>query len=307
LKIWNPLNFHQPRFGEEYKELRAKYGLDKPETADAGFLEFQKAALLARSPLTRSPMECTFLGELFSLEKCYAEAMFLFNLVPEFSTAQWRLGMVYRDAEGVEQDLVKAVSFFEKAANQGDPRGICDLGMCYGLGIGVDKDVKKAMALFRHGADQGHMSSVFNPAVIFMNGDDGVEKDEEQAIALLNQAADLGYISSLRQLGQIYRRIPEYRDPFKAVAYFLRGAEKDDREAALYLGEMYLDGEGIERNVDQALHFFEMAANLGLAKAQRILGFMHVQGKGLPITKRLPSFSNQLQIRGTLLRAIFWG
>ena len=259
-----------------------KYGLDKPETADSGFLEFQMAALLARSPL-----ECTFLGELFSLEKFHADAMFLFNLVPEFSMAQWRLGLMYRDAEGVEQDLVKAFSFFEKAANQGDPRAICDLGMCYRHGRGVEKDVKKGVALFRQGTDLGHVTSIYDLAIEFLYGEDGVEKDEAQAITLFTQAADLGHLKSLCRLGLIYRTglasVPESRDPRKAVEYFLKGVEKDDPKSALYLAEMYLNGEGIERNVDQALHFFEMAANLGLAEAQRILGIMYVQGKEVPI------------------------
>ena len=58
------------------------------------------------------------------------------------SGAQLALGKLYFEgAEGVEQNHKKAAVWFQKAADQGNARGMFNLGVCYDGGLGVDKDV----------------------------------------------------------------------------------------------------------------------------------------------------------------------
>ncbi len=47
------------------------------------------------------------------------------------------------------------------------------------------------------------------------------------------------------------------------------------------LGMMYLNGRGVERNVDEAAHWFRTAVLAGNAQAQTSLGVMHIQGLGV--------------------------
>ena len=58
--------------------------------------------------------------------------------------AQYNLGVMYRDGEGVRQDYKKAIEFFKKAANQGLVRAQNNLGLMYYNGQGVRQDYKKA-------------------------------------------------------------------------------------------------------------------------------------------------------------------
>ena len=59
-------------------------------------------------------------------------------------------------------------------------------------------------------------------------------------------------------------------------------AEHGNAMAQYSLGWMYAKGEGVPRNVSEAVKWFHQVAALGNAKAQAILGFMYERGRGVP-------------------------
>ena len=46
--------------------------------------------------------------------------------------------------------------------------------------------------------------------------------------------------------------------------------------------DLGLDGTGVEVDQEKAAHWFERAANQGLAKAQRHIGTRYAEGEGVP-------------------------
>jgi TPR repeat protein len=54
--------------------------------------------------------------------------------------AQYVLGTMYREGEGVKKDLPRAVGLLQKAADQNHPWAQYDLGLMYDLGEGVPHD-----------------------------------------------------------------------------------------------------------------------------------------------------------------------
>ena len=62
----------------------------------------------------------------------------------EIPEAQYRLGLMYRDGEGVEKNYEKAVEWYRKSAKQGYASAENNLGFMYENGFGVEKDYKKA-------------------------------------------------------------------------------------------------------------------------------------------------------------------
>jgi uncharacterized protein len=54
--------------------------------------------------------------------------------------AQYNLGVMYDDGQGVPQDYAVAVSWYRKAAEQGDADAQVNLGVLYGMGQGVPQD-----------------------------------------------------------------------------------------------------------------------------------------------------------------------
>jgi TPR repeat protein len=69
--------------------------------------------------------------------------------------AQHRIGVMYVQAQGVEQDLAKATRWFRKAAEQGQAESQYSMGLRYQLGQSVVLDHKEAARWFKLAADQG--------------------------------------------------------------------------------------------------------------------------------------------------------
>ena len=56
------------------------------------------------------------------------------------ASAQYNLGMMYANGQGVTQDYAEAVNWYRKAAEQGDDSAQSNLGLMYVMGKGVTQD-----------------------------------------------------------------------------------------------------------------------------------------------------------------------
>lgn len=69
----------------------------------------------------------------------------------------------------------------------------------------------------------------------------------------------------------------------KALATFVPLAETSDHAYSQYfLGRMYGDGRGVEKNPDEAAKWYRKAAEKGVQDAQFRLGGMYERGEGVP-------------------------
>ncbi len=68
--------------------------------------------------------------------------------------AQFTLGNMYYDGQGVSQDYAEAVKWWRKAAEQGDPIAQYDLGVAYHNGEGVPQDYVQAHMLYNLAASR---------------------------------------------------------------------------------------------------------------------------------------------------------
>lgn len=67
--------------------------------------------------------------------------------------AQFDLGEIYEDGNGVNQDYAKAFEWYQKAANQGDARAQFKLGAMYEKGEGVRQNIVAAKEYFGRACD----------------------------------------------------------------------------------------------------------------------------------------------------------
>jgi len=70
--------------------------------------------------------------------------------------AQFNLGSMYDNGEGVEQDFKEAVKWYRKAAEQGHANAQTYLGVMYATGRGVENDEEEAIKWLRKAAEQGN-------------------------------------------------------------------------------------------------------------------------------------------------------
>ncbi len=68
----------------------------------------------------------------------------------------------------------------------------------------------------------------------------------------------------------------------EAIAALKTLVERDYAKAMVRLGDLYLQGEGVERKDQEALSLFRRAANQGDSDARLRLGDMYAIGRGVP-------------------------
>ena len=90
--------------------------------------------------------------------------------------AQFNLGLLYANGQGVPQDYVQARQWYEKAAIQGDALAQLNLGVIYGNGKAVPEDYQLALYWFRLSANQGNAMAQTKLGLMYERGN-GVPQD----------------------------------------------------------------------------------------------------------------------------------
>ena len=92
----------------------------------------------------------------------YAEAVSWYRIAADQgdADAQYNLGTMYRDGEGVPRDYAEALKWFRKAAVQGDARAQASLGIMYTIGSGVPQDYVLALMWSNLAASQENEGAI---------------------------------------------------------------------------------------------------------------------------------------------------
>lgn len=107
------------------------------------------------------------------------------------STYQVSLGNLYRNGEGVRQDLSKAFYWYQKSADQGDSSGQLGVGFAYLNGQAVRQDSSKALEWFKKAAYQDDSNAQSIIGAMYEYGD-GVPQNKTTAKELYGKSCDNG-------------------------------------------------------------------------------------------------------------------
>jgi TPR repeat protein len=135
----------------------------------------------------------------------YATAYRLIRPMAEqgYAKAQYNLGVMYHNGEGVPQDDAEAVKWYRKAAGQGLADAQYNLGVMYKNGEGVPQDYNEAMIRFRKAAGQGYAIAQHNLGSMYHKGE-GVPQDYNEAAKWYRKAAEQGLADAQSFLGAMY-------------------------------------------------------------------------------------------------------
>ncbi len=120
----------------------------------------------------------------------YATALREFQVLAEqgHAKAQYNLGLMYDNGQGVTQDYVEAVKWYRKADAQDHATAQFNLGFMYDDGQGVPQDYAEAVKWYRRAAEQGHAKAQNNLGLMYDDGQ-GVPQDYVEAHMWYNLAA----------------------------------------------------------------------------------------------------------------------
>ena len=216
--------------------------------------------------------------------------------------AQYNLGLLYFNGDGVPKDLKQAVSWYKKAAEQGNSDAQVAVAWMYWAGDGVEINLKNHYDWMMKAANQGNACAHWNIGSMYIEAT-YLNQDVQQAYIWMKKAVDKGcsnakgdldklavYIANNVEaqynLGLLYFNgdgVP--KDLKQAVSWFTKAAEKGDARAQYYLGNAYVLGEGVSKDLKQGFEWYSKAAEQGIAKAQYNVGLAYYQGQ--PVTKDL--------------------
>jgi hypothetical protein len=112
------------------------------------------------------------------------------------ANAQLALSMLYKQGNGVEQDLSQSTEWLKKAVKSGSPEATFQLAVAYYQGNGVQQDYQRAAKLFKEMAKKGNPDAQYNLAIMYRDGK-GVSQSIAESTAWLALAAQ-GYVPGPR-------------------------------------------------------------------------------------------------------------
>lgn len=158
-----------------------------------------------------------------------------------------------------------AFAEFSSLAEDGDTEAQYMLGRMYVDGQGVAKDAAEGAAwLSRAAIFANHAEAQFLLAHMYDTGDYGVEQDIAGAVHWYETAAKQGHAGAQAQLAAHYiegNGVPE--DPARAAALFHAAAKQGHRDAQTYLGAMHFSGYGVMQDRVLSHMWFSVAIEAG--------------------------------------------
>ncbi len=97
------------------------------------------------------------------------------------------------------------------------------------------------------------------------------------------KAAEQGHASAQFALAEMYKNGDGVaRDLQEALRWYRKAAEQGQPGAQLLLGVMYEGGTGVPVDMAEAAHWYRLSAGNGDARAQLLLGNLYNAGQGVP-------------------------
>ena len=199
-----------------------------------------------------------------------------------------------------DENLLKAIEFYKKAASQGHAEAKYKLGMYYKDGHGVKQSYYEAFKLFESAAYYEHREAQYELAMLYDKGyEDGQKTGHRRTNDIkryLRSSAEKGYLKAKYELGKFYyfeydeKRFPkDYElafDCFWQVADLIEYKYPEyintvyDSHTQFYLGLFFQNGYGIPQNYSKALEHYKNSGIKGYDKAQYEVAIFYKNGYG---------------------------
>lgn len=174
-----------------------------------------------------------------------------------------------RTATSADSQLEAVIPLLKKAADEGNPEAQYRLGLLYANGEGVELDYVEAAFWFDESARQDLTDAQRALAWLYANGY-GVDQDNQQARHWYVQAAESGDPDAQCLVGHMYLvgRFDAPIDIQSAMLWFEQAAAQNHATAQYMLGKLFAGGESVAQNDEAAFQWLTLAIMNGSEKAK---------------------------------------
>lgn len=181
---------------------------------------------------------------------------------------EYLIGRMYMNGQGIEQDYDKAYYSFKLSAINGYSHANYYIGNIYYYGLGFEQSFEKAAEYYYRAHNSNDMYATYRLAKMHLNGE-GVSVDLEKAEELLLKCSDKVALANY-DLARIYeensntfnvsdKSIQKY---YKVALDGLLEQEQNTHDpfTEMCIGSMYLNGKGTDKDIENAIIWFNKAS-----------------------------------------------
>ena len=200
----------------------------------------------------------------------------------------YRIGKMHCYGLGTEQDYAQSFEWFLKSAHEGNKFAQYSLANLYYYGNGVEKDLSQAFWWYRKSSEQGQPYAPYAVAQMYDKGE-YVSQSEETAqryykVALSGflelESKDQADDNLFYKIGVMYKNgLGTEADISKAIDYFKRSAEMNNKNGLYEYGKTLIQGKYIEADLNKGLECIEKAMKLKNSNAKRFFALEYISGE----------------------------
>lgn len=179
------------------------------------------------------------------------------------------LGNLYIGAlYSLQEETVKAddcnrivFEYYERAANLGNIEAMNRVGYYYSYGIGCEPDGEKALDYYKKAAENGNYVSLYNVGTVYETGKEPLQQNLDKAYEYYKRSSDAGYSRAMVAIAHLYYNQDYGRKDGKpdydmVRQWYVKAAESGFYDAYGYLGDMYLEEDGVGQDFEKAKNYY---------------------------------------------------
>jgi serine/threonine protein kinase len=185
--------------------------------------------------------------------------------------AQYMLGYMYQNGNGVMADFTTALEWYNRAAASNYAPAQSQIGFMNLTGQAGAKNYAAAQSWFALAAKQHYAPAEYQLGYMAQHGL-GMKRNFPQMLDWYIQAADQNYPQAQQQLGYCYQMgLGVEKNPGEAVHWYTLAAQQNLPTAMFSLGQMYYNGLGVATDQAAGRDWISRAAAAGNSDARRWL------------------------------------
>lgn len=180
-------------------------------------------------------------------------------------TAQTRLGLIYLNGQGVNQDINEGIGWLIKGAER-DYQAQYFLGRIYLYGdFGIEEDLEKARYYYKQASDRGFPPAMTQTALFILS----IDGSRDEARELFEKAIKAGDNENAPVLlaDNFYKDTEDRWFRLYRVA-----ADNGNDIAQCKMGDCFLEGKFVDIDYKEALNWYKKSAEAGNPNAQARVG-----------------------------------
>lgn len=199
--------------------------------------------------------------------------------------ALYKLGVMYENGKGVEEDRKKAMFYYKKSATLGNSEAQNNYG-CLLQEESSAESIKKGAKYLKMSAEQGNIHGMANYGVALNDGI-GTVRNEKLARIYLKKSADLGfpYAQVNYGFGVLNDNDPSHEQIKEGLHYIKLSMSQNFNDAFYTYGIVLYYGKVVEQNKPMAMYYFKIAADMGHVQAMNDYAEGYYKGDGVEINK----------------------